>query len=135
MHRHYHDLTQAWGNFLDFYSNLNKARKEKDDDYVDRHLIGEELVEPDEQENQQINDDLYDNYADEQVNIPESGSGLHISGVEKAPQINNLDRRRTQSFQQTPNVQSSKNLLGEFAAEIEAEDRQFEEHQAAIVPK
>lgn len=74
---------------------MNKARKEKDDDYVDRHLIGEELVEPDEQENQQINDDLYDNYADEQVNIPESGSGLHITGVEKAPAINNLDRRRT----------------------------------------
>lgn len=61
-HRHFHDVTQAWGNFLDFYSNLNKARKEKDDEYVDRNLIGEELVEEDEQNN--FNDDLYDHYAD-----------------------------------------------------------------------
>jgi len=64
MHRHLHDVTQAWGNFLDFYSNLNKARKEKDEDYVDRHLIGEELAEPDEQVNG-FSDDLYDHYAEE----------------------------------------------------------------------
>ena len=30
-------------------------------------------------------------------------------------------------------VSSSKNLLGEFQAEIEAEDREFEEHKAAMI--
>lgn len=67
-HRHFHDVTQAWGNFLDFYSDLNKARKEKDDDYVDRHLIGEELVEPDEQNQfDNADDDLYDEYETDRV--------------------------------------------------------------------
>ena len=33
---------------LDFYTDLNNARKEKDDSYVEQNYIGEETVEPDE---------------------------------------------------------------------------------------
>ena len=33
---------------LDFYTDLNNARKEKDDTYIEQNCIGEELVEPDE---------------------------------------------------------------------------------------
>ena len=46
---------------------------------MDRHLIGEELVEPDEQN--QFNEDLYDHYADEQMPIASQGSGLLIRGT------------------------------------------------------
>lgn len=33
---------------LDFYTDLNNARKEKDDKYIEQQYIGEEVVEPDE---------------------------------------------------------------------------------------
>lgn len=61
MHRHFHDVTQNWGNFLDFYSDLNKSRKEKDESYVEIQHIGEELVEEDE--TNPHNNELYDHYA------------------------------------------------------------------------
>ena len=49
VHKHIYDLNLAWGQFLDFYSDLNNARKAQDDGFVERQYIGEELVEPDEQ--------------------------------------------------------------------------------------
>ena len=86
-HRHFHDVTQAWGNFLDFYSDLNKARKEKDDDYVDRHLIGEELVEPDEQNQfDAVDDDLYDEYESGPVN-----NSLSVDGKQREAGVNLLE--------------------------------------------
>jgi hypothetical protein len=33
---------------LDFYSDLNNARKERDEKYVEESFIGEEIIEPDE---------------------------------------------------------------------------------------
>lgn len=33
---------------LDFYTDLNNARKEKDDSYAEQNYIGEEIIEPDE---------------------------------------------------------------------------------------
>jgi len=86
-HRHFHDVTQAWGNFLDFYSDLNKARKEKDDDYVDRHLIGEELVEPDEQNQfDAVDDDLYDEYESGPVN-----NSTSVDGKQREAGVNLLE--------------------------------------------
>ena len=60
MHRHFNDVTKTWGNFLDYYSDLNKSRKEKDESYVELQHIGEELVEEDETILQ--SQDLYDDY-------------------------------------------------------------------------
>ena len=60
MHRHIYDMTLSWGQFLDFYSDLNNARKENDDKYVELSYIGEEVQEPDEQP--LVNDDLLDKY-------------------------------------------------------------------------
>jgi len=99
-HRHFHDVTQAWGNFLDFYSDLNKARKEKDDDYVDRHLIGEELVEPDEQNAFETADDndMYDEY--------DTGDMSNTSSKPREEGVN---------------------LLDEFEHEIDAEEGKKEE--------
>ena len=102
-HRHFHDVTQAWGNFLDFYSDLNKARKEKDDDYVDRHLIGEELVEADENNEMglEVDDDLYDEYESGPMNNTVSADG-------KARE-------------------AGKNLLEDFEDEIKNEEGKTEE--------
>jgi hypothetical protein len=41
-------VNNGWGQFLDFYTDLNNARKESDDFFVEKNYIGEELVEPDE---------------------------------------------------------------------------------------
>ena len=48
MQRHIYMINQGWGHMLDFYTDLNNARKEKDDSYVEQNYIGEETVEPDE---------------------------------------------------------------------------------------
>ena len=62
MHRHIYEMTLNWGHFLDFYSDLNNARKEKDEDYVEKSFIGEEVMEPDEAPLR--NNDLIDDYAE-----------------------------------------------------------------------
>jgi len=48
MHRHIYEVNLAWGQFLDFYTDLNNARKEKDDNYAEENHIGEEVIEPDD---------------------------------------------------------------------------------------
>jgi hypothetical protein len=48
MHRHIYEMNQAWGAFLDFYCDLNNARRESDANYVEKNHIGEEIIEPDE---------------------------------------------------------------------------------------
>jgi len=105
MHRHFHDVTQAWGNFLDYYSDLNKSRKEKDETYVEAMHIGEELVEEDEQGPH--NEDLYDHYSTEQMPIEPSGTGLLVRGV---------------GIDEKPSAKPSKNMLSDFDSEIKAEE-------------
>ena len=63
VHKHIYDLNLAWGQFLDFYSDLNNARKAHEDDFADRQYIGEELQEPDEQPLR--DDDLIDNFGED----------------------------------------------------------------------
>ena len=46
MHRHIYELNQSWGKFLDYYTDLNNARKEEDDSYAQKNFIGEEVIEP-----------------------------------------------------------------------------------------
>jgi hypothetical protein len=41
---------------LDFYSDLNNARKERDEKYVEDQCIGEDLIEPDEKDIPGVND-------------------------------------------------------------------------------
>lgn len=62
VHKHIYDINLAWGQFLDFYSDLNNARKANEDSFVDRQYIGEELQEPDEKP--LANDDLVDNFGE-----------------------------------------------------------------------
>ena len=62
VHKHIYEINLAWGQFLDFYSDLNNARKAHEDNFVERQHIGEELVEPDERP--VTNDDLIDNFGE-----------------------------------------------------------------------
>ena len=48
MHRHIYEINLGWGQFLDYYTDLNNARQEKDDSYAEQHYIGEEIIEPDD---------------------------------------------------------------------------------------
>jgi len=43
VHKHIYDINLAWGQFLDFYSDLNNARRAHEDSFVERNYIGEEL--------------------------------------------------------------------------------------------
>jgi hypothetical protein len=43
MTRHINEMNNSWISMLSFYSDLNNARKEKDDNYVSKQGIGEEL--------------------------------------------------------------------------------------------
>lgn len=61
MQRNSHEIHNGWGQFLDFYTDLNNARKEHDDTFVEKNYIGEELGEPIEM-NRGITSDLFDNY-------------------------------------------------------------------------
>jgi len=72
VHKHIYDLNLAWGQFLDFYSDLNNARKANEDSFVDRQYIGEELAEPDEKP--LTNDDLVDNFGEDQ---PETANDFY----------------------------------------------------------
>ncbi len=76
--RHLFELNNGWGQFLDFYTDLNNARKESDDTFVEKNYIGEEIAEP--EESKVFNEDLFDNYENDAVfnddNISESSSGL-----------------------------------------------------------
>lgn len=62
MQRHSHEINHGWGQFLDFYTDLNNARKEHDDSFVETNFIGEELNEPIVEVNRGITSDLFDNY-------------------------------------------------------------------------
>lgn len=76
--RHIFELNNGWGQFLDFYTDLNNARKESDDIFVEKNYIGEEIAEP--EETKTFNEDLFDNYENDGVfsgeNISEGSSGF-----------------------------------------------------------
>lgn len=76
MHRHIYDVNLGWGQFLDFYSDLNNARKESDDAYVENNHIGEEIAEPDEQA--VFNTDLYDGLEDNDFNQNRPASNSEV---------------------------------------------------------
>jgi len=69
MVRHIYDINQGWGSMLDFYSDMNNARKEFDDKYVERTFIGEELDELDENEFPRIEENKQQDMNESTTNI------------------------------------------------------------------
>ena len=66
-------MNLAWGQFLDFYSDLNNARKAHEDNFIERNYIGEELVEPDEKPVNNM--ELIDNFGS-QIDMENYGEDL-----------------------------------------------------------
>ena len=104
MHRHIYDVNLGWGQFLDFYSDLNNARKESDEKYVERNYIGEEIPEPEERPI--VNDDLLDNYDDNYGQLDLSQRSDSIS----------------ENFENLPQSASS-NMLSDLQDEIREEEK------------
>ena len=105
MHRHIYDVNLGWGQFLDFYSDLNNARKESDEKYVERNYIGEEIPEPEERPI--VNDDLIDNYDDGYGQLDLSARSDSVS----------------ENFANLPPTENSSNMLSELQDEIREEEK------------
>ena len=48
MSRHIYEINHAWGNMLQFYCDLNNARKESDEKWLEAQGIQEDSYEPDD---------------------------------------------------------------------------------------
>jgi len=105
MHRHIYDVNLGWGQFLDFYSDLNNARKESDEKYVERNYIGEEIPEPEDRPI--VNEDLIDSYQDNYGQLD-----LDLQS----------DRSVSENFGNGPTIESS-NVLTELQDEIREEEK------------
>lgn len=105
--RHLYEINNGWGQFLDFYTDLNNARKEIDDN-VEKNQIGEELPEPDEVK--PYNEDLFDNYEND-------GSSQHDGSFSEDSTSNGLLLRQPM----TPR-QETDNLLAELKKQINQEE-------------
>ena len=105
MHRHIYDVNLGWGQFLDFYSDLNNARKESDEKYVERNYIGEEILEPEERPI--MNDDLIDNYEDNYGQLDLSQRSDSVS----------------ENFANLANTAENSNMLSELQDEIREEEK------------
>ena len=107
MHRHIYDVNLGWGQFLDFYSDLNNARKESDEKYVERNYIGEEIPEPDERPI--MNEDLIDHYDDGY------GQPVEHDVFERSDSVSD-------NFAALPNQVETSNVLGDLQEELKAEE-------------
>lgn len=94
MHRHIYELNLSWGQMLDFYTDLNNARKERDDKYLEVAFIGEEVIEPDERELP----------FSEDAETGEMGSALYDSNKDEGVE------------------EGGNEILGELKQEIQADD-------------
>ena len=118
MQRHLYEVNNGWGQFLDFYTDLNNARKENDDTFVEKNYIGEELVEPDE--NNPVHEDLFDHYEKAQ----ELNNNSFVSDDNVSEDSVSLLRGKTGSQQHTP--KDSPNILAELKRQINQEEESKE---------
>ena len=105
--RHLYDINNGWGQFLDFYTDLNNARKEIDEN-VEKTQIGEELPEPEEV--RPYNEDLFDNYEND-------GHSQHDGSFSEDSTSNGLLLRQPM----TPR-QETYNMLAELKKQINQEE-------------
>ena len=110
-------MNNGWGQFLDFYTDLNNARKEQDETFVERNNIGEEIPEPDENP---VQEDLFDHY--------EHDGSFHDDNVSDHS-TEQLLRGRSDS-QNTPRGYQAPNILAELKKEINQEEETKEAPEA-----
>lgn len=133
VHKHIYDINLAWGQFLDFYSDLNNARKAHEDTFVDRQYIGEELQEPDEQP--LTNNDLIDDAFDEAQDRMAQGDFFNAfdDGFDDI-----LSNRRSSSvagdmMTTKPSENGSQNMLGELQKEISREESSKQQTSSKLI--
>ena len=117
VHKHIYDINLAWGQFLDFYSDLNNARKSNEDSFVDRQYIGEEVQEPDE--SPLTNDDFDDDFCDGEVdrNAKEDNKNYFNAFDDGFDEILSQNRRGSvtgEALMSTKPSNSSQNMLSEL---------------------
>lgn len=106
--RHIYEINNGWGQFLDFYTDLNNARKEQDDTFVEKNYIGEEIPEPEENP---VQEDLFEAY--------EHDGSFHDDNLSDGSAEQQLLRGRSDSVT-TP--RQSPNILAELKKEINQEE-------------
>ena len=117
VHKHIYDLNLSWGQFLDFYSDLNNSRKAHEDNFIERQYIGEEVAEPDEKP--LVNNlDLVDNF-EERHDKPESD--FFEAFDDGFDSISNRSSVAGGQMSTQPS-QTSQNMLGELQREIREEE-------------
>ena len=117
VHKHIYDLNLAWGQFLDFYSDLNNARKAHEDNFVEKEYIGEELTEPDEKP--VVNNlDLCDNFEERHDQPNTDYFEAFDDGFDS---ISNRSSTAGGSVSTKP-ASTSQNMLGELQREISEEE-------------
>lgn len=107
MHRHIYEINTSWGQMLDFYTDLNNARKEKDDSYADQNHIGEEIIEPDDH-NPLISDGKLYDIAFMQQKPAEENKALWEEAEE-----NDTGNILSQLKQENDEEEKAANLIGE----------------------
>ena len=117
VHKHIYDLNLAWGQFLDFYSDLNNARKAHEDNFAEKEYIGEELTEPDEKP--VVNNlDLCDNFEERHDQPNTDYFEAFDDGFDS---ISNRSSTAGGSVSTKP-ASTSQNMLGELQREISEEE-------------
>lgn len=117
VHKHIYDINLAWGQFLDFYSDLNNARKANDDSFVERQSIGEELPEPDEKP--LVNDDLIDNFGEDAEDNKDFYNAFDDDGFD---QLSQRSGSIIGGSHTTKASTAGVNLLGDLQREIQQEE-------------
>jgi len=119
VHKHIYDINLAWGQFLDFYSDLNNARKAHEDSFVERNYIGEELVEP--AETPYSSEELVDNFAAENPRQRNAYFEAFDDGFDDLASKGSMSDRK-ESVIKTQPLSGSGNLLGALQREIMEEE-------------
>lgn len=118
VHKHIYDINLAWGQFLDFYSDLNNARKANEDNFVDRMYIGEELVEPDE--NPINNQELIDDFGNE-LDEDRQRNNFFEAFDDGYDDVSSAKGSVSGGSKTQPST-TSQNMLGELQREISEEE-------------
>lgn len=113
VHKHIYDINLAWGQFLDFYSDLNNARKAHEDSFVEKQYIGEEIVEPDEMQlaDSDLIDDAFNNHEEDMNN--RNFFNAFDDGFDDV--LSNHNRRSS-------SVAGTANMLAELQQEVNREE-------------
>lgn len=107
MHRHVFEINSAWGTMLDYYSDLNNARKEHDEQYVVKEGFGEDTHEPVDEELGKFRTTLYDHH---DLKLTYQGS--------QEGEVFRRERARSDLWSEEGSEQDTREILKELKTEL-----------------